>query len=62
MKAMKPASPIKASDAVCYVIGSYESNGMKSKNPHAGIYETEVSKTLDAANCCYPACHQGGLQ
>ena len=24
---------------VCYRIGSYYSNSMKSKNPHSGIYE-----------------------
>lgn len=77
LKATEPAHPIKAPvsirggvmytlnsveiHAVCYVIGSYESKGMKSENPHAGIHETEVSRTLDAANCCYPACHQGGV-
>ena len=46
--------------AVCYVIGSYESNAWKSGNPHSGIYEADVARTLDAANCGYPACRQGG--
>lgn len=41
-------------------IGSYHSNAWKSDNPHSGVYETEVSKTLDALNCGYPACNQGG--
>lgn len=43
-----------------YNIGSYHSNSWKSDNPHSGVYETEVSKTLDALNCGYPACNQGG--
>lgn len=41
-------------------IGSYHSNAWKIDNPHSGVYETEVSKTLDALNCGYPACNQGG--
>lgn len=45
-----------------YNIGSYHSNAWKSDNPHSGVYETEVSKTLDALNCGYPACNQGGQQ
>ena len=45
---------------VCYRIGSYCSNAMKSSNPHSGIYQTDVSNTLDNMNCGYPACHQGG--
>lgn len=43
-----------------YNIGSYHSKTWKSDNPHSGVYETEVSKTLDALNCGYPACNQGG--
>ena len=43
-----------------YNIGSYHSNAWKSDNPNSGVYETEVSKTLDALNCGYPACNQGG--
>jgi hypothetical protein len=41
-------------------IGSYHSNAWKSDNPHSGVYETEVSKTLDALNCGAPTCNQGG--
>lgn len=47
--------------AVCYVIGSYASNAWKSRNPHSGIYKTEIAKTLDAINCGYPGCNQGGV-
>ena len=43
-----------------YNISSYHSNAWKSDNPHSGVYETEVGKTLDAMNCGYPACNQGG--
>ena len=48
-------------ETVCYRIGSYCSNSMKSSNPHSGIYQTEISNTLDNMNCGYPACHQGGV-
>ena len=47
--------------AVVYGIGSYHSNAMKSDNPHSGIYEADTSKTLDALNCGYPGCNQGGM-
>ena len=46
--------------SVCYNIGSYHSNAWKSDNPHSGIYESEISKTLDALNCGAPTCNQGG--
>ena len=45
---------------VCYGIGSYESNSMKSENPHSGIYLAETSRTLDL-NGGSPACNQGGV-
>ena len=44
----------------CYGISSYDSNGMKSSNPHSGIYEATTSRTLDH-NGNNPACHQGGI-
>lgn len=44
-----------------YGIGSYHSNAWKSDNPHSGIYEADTAKTLDALNCGYPACNQGGM-
>lgn len=46
--------------AVAYGISSYESNAMKSKNPHSGVYEADTSRTLDL-NGGNPACNQGGI-
>lgn len=48
------------SNAVCYGIGGYNSGGMLSSNPHAGIYEAKTSRTLDL-NGGNPACNQGGI-
>jgi DNA (cytosine-5)-methyltransferase 1 len=55
-------SPIvaKGPSAVCYGIGSYDSNAWKSGNPYSGVYEADTARTLDAINCGYPACNQGG--
>lgn len=47
--------------AVAYGIGSYHSNAWKSGNPNSGVYEADTAKTLDALNCGYPACNQGGM-
>jgi DNA (cytosine-5)-methyltransferase 1 len=33
--------------AVAYGISSYDSNAMKSPNPHSGIYEADTARTLD---------------
>ena len=46
--------------AVCYGISAYESNAMKSSNPHSGVYEADTSRTLDL-NGGNPACNQGGI-
>lgn len=46
--------------AVAYGICSYESNSMKSNNPHSGIYEADTARTLDL-NGGNPACNQGGI-
>ena len=46
--------------AICYGISAYNSNCMKSDNPHSGIYEADTSRTLDI-NCGNPACNQGGI-
>ena len=46
--------------AVAYGISAYESNSMKSNNPHSGIYEADTSRTLDL-NGGNPACNQGGI-
>ena len=45
---------------VCYGISSYNSNAMKSDNPHSGIYEADTSRTLDL-NGGNPSCNQGGI-
>lgn len=45
---------------VCYGISAYNSNCMKSSNPHSGIYEAKTSRTLDL-NGGNPACNQGGM-
>lgn len=46
--------------AVAYGIGGYNSEGMKSQNPHSGIYEASTARTLDL-NGGNPACNQGGI-
>ena len=48
------------SHAVAYGISAYDSNAMKSSNPHSGIYEADSSRTLDL-NGGSPACNQGGV-
>ena len=45
---------------MCYGICSFDSNSMKSPNPHSGIYEAKTSRTLDL-NGGNPACNQGGM-
>jgi len=45
---------------VPYSIGAFHSEGMKSDNPHAGIYEAKTSRTLDV-RCNEPSCQQGGI-
>ena len=46
--------------ATAYGISSYNSNAMKSSNPHSGIYEADTSRTLDG-NGGNPSCNQGGI-
>ena len=43
-----------------YGISGFESNAMKSHNPHSGIYEADTTRTLDL-NGGNPACNQGGM-
>jgi DNA (cytosine-5)-methyltransferase 1 len=45
---------------MAYGISAYESNAMKSANPHSGIYEADTTRTLDN-NGGNPACNQGGM-
>ena len=43
-----------------YGISAFESNAMKSANPHSGVYEAETARTIDTSGSS-PACHQGGV-
>ena len=47
--------------AVVYGISPYHSNCMKSDNQHSGCYEADTARTLDALQCGYPGCNQGGM-
>ena len=47
-------------NAVAFGISAYESNSMKSDNPHSGCYIADTSRTLDN-NGGNPACNQGGI-
>ena len=55
-----PTMQASGPDAVAFGISSDQSHAMLSNNPHAGIYEAETSRTLDA-QCGHPGCHQGGI-
>ena len=48
-------------EPIAYGISPYHSNCMKSDNPHSGIYVADTARTLDAMNCGYPGCNQGGM-
>ncbi len=43
-----------------YGISPYDSNAMRSGNPHSGVYEADTARTLDN-NGGSPDCHQGGM-
>lgn len=43
-----------------FSIGSFNSEGMKSENPSAGVYETDMARTLDLTGG-NPAGYQGGI-
>lgn len=47
------------SNRYAYRICSTSSNCMNSSNPYSGIYEADISPTLDL-NCGNPSCNQGG--
>ena len=55
-----PAVVTTAMAQEAYGICSYDSNAMKSSNPHSGVYKTDTSRTLDL-NGGSPACNQGGV-
>ena len=52
--------PLVLKDVQAYGISSFQSNAMRSDNPHAGIYETEKARTVDK-NGGNPSCCQGGV-
>tara|TARA_R110000803_G_scaffold107958_5_gene176163 strand:- start:1034 stop:3052 length:2019 start_codon:yes stop_codon:yes gene_type:complete len=59
----KPSNTVgTAPDAVgqSYRLDSINSNSMKSKNPHSGVAEVNISPTLDTTDP-NPSCNQGGL-
>lgn len=56
---VNPTLVEKGPSAVCYNIGADQSAGMLSDNPYSGIYETDVTRTLDG-NGGNPVCNQGG--
>ena len=43
-----------------YGVCSYDSNSMRSSNPHSGFYKAATARTLDN-NGGNPACNQGGM-
>lgn len=43
-----------------YGICSKDSNAMKSSNPNSGVYEADISRTIDG-NGGNPTCNQGGI-
>lgn len=45
---------------IVFGIGGYNSKGMLSNNPKAGIYKADTSRTLDE-NGGNPGCNQGGM-
>lgn len=47
-------------EQTAYGISAFDSNAMKSDNPHSGIYKADTSRTLDL-NGGSPACNQGGV-
>ena len=52
--------PLVMKDVQAYGISSFQSNAMKSDNPHSDIYETETARTVDK-NGGNPSCCQGGV-
>ena len=53
-------APAVCAEKTVYGSSSYDSNAMKSNNPHSGFYEADTSRTLDL-NGGNPACNQGGM-
>ncbi|MGL5973059.1 MAG: DNA cytosine methyltransferase, partial [Oscillospiraceae bacterium] len=47
-------------EPTAFGICSKDSNSMKSDNPHSGVYEAEISRTIDSGGG-NPSCNQGGI-
>lgn len=58
MPTLEASGPHGAAQA--FGISSDRSHAMLSDNPHAGIYEAEISRTLDTSGT-NPGCNQGGI-
>lgn len=50
----------KLIETIAYSLDAKDSNSMKSKNPHSGCREVNISKTLDTTSTC-PSKNQGGI-
>ena len=57
---IRPTESADTEKMMCYNISPYDSNAMKSKNPHSGIQKVDTTRTLDL-NGGNPACNQGGV-
>ena len=53
--------PMTILEPCAYQLVGVNSNSMKSSNPHSGVYEAEISRTLDTVTCGNPVCCQGGM-
>lgn len=53
-------TPLIMNTPKAYGISAFESNAMKSPNPHSGYYEADTARTIDG-NGGSPACNQGGI-
>ena len=53
---------IRANELVVQAFGisAFESNAMKSANPHSGVYEADTSRTIDISGTP-PSSNQGGI-
>ncbi len=52
--------PFVVNTPKAYGISAFESNAMKSGNPHSGVYEADTSRTIDTSGTP-PSSNQGGI-
>ena len=60
LSATQDQTLISVEKQTAFGFSAYESNAMKSPNPHSGCYEADTSRTLDN-NGGNPTCNQGGV-